>query len=584
MITSPQGPGSMHRVQPALEAFLESPTPRVVALSGDWGIGKTHFWRHFIQSRKAKLFDTSRAYSYVSMFGLETIQGVRDAIFEGALSPTNIGNTPNLRSLVDRSTALLDQPSPPTHRKLFSNIAHRWRRTAARVTELPWLSQFDTVVRAATRLDVYRYLICIDDLERHSKQLSLEDILGLLTVLRDEHSCRILVIHNADALDEQDKEVFSILRDKVFDHEFRFQPTPVESASLVLDPTHPLEAYAASLTERLSITNIRVLKRIKGLLDQLLPLVGDVDPLLQRQVVHSSVLLTCCHYGDQRTLPPLSYMKALNYGAFTGLMTDRKPTPLELVWQSLLRDYEYLNTDSLDSLIIECLESGFPDCDGISGVLASQNRRLEAQQRRALFEDAWHIYHSTFDDNESTLVASMKQAVQIGADDISPENIDSTIRLLRNLGRSEDATAVIEQWVAAQAARHPSGVELRKDEFGSQVADTELLEAIDATNQAPMVMPTYLEVIRRVAERNGWSPSDEAVLANASVDDVRAALVQLRGPELNRCVGAALNFGRTANPSAQGRMIAEVATSALREIGLSTRLNALRVKRFGIDV
>ena len=51
-----------------------------IALTGEWGIGKTHFWNNFYEKNHAK-FKTKK-YAYVSLFGIESLESLK---FEIAL-------------------------------------------------------------------------------------------------------------------------------------------------------------------------------------------------------------------------------------------------------------------------------------------------------------------------------------------------------------------------------------------------------------------------------------------------------------------------------------------------------------------
>ncbi len=55
----------------------------VIAITGSWGIGKTFFWRSFLDKqlsdervyKKDNVFN--RKYAYVSLFGLESLSDLR---------------------------------------------------------------------------------------------------------------------------------------------------------------------------------------------------------------------------------------------------------------------------------------------------------------------------------------------------------------------------------------------------------------------------------------------------------------------------------------------------------------------------
>ena len=49
-----------------------------IALTGDWGIGKTHFWNKFLKENNSKL--NGQKYAYVSLFGVESLNDLKLSI------------------------------------------------------------------------------------------------------------------------------------------------------------------------------------------------------------------------------------------------------------------------------------------------------------------------------------------------------------------------------------------------------------------------------------------------------------------------------------------------------------------------
>src|SRR6266496_1000919 len=76
---------SLTKVQQALTAFLTAAKPQVVALSGKWGRGKSYYWNHFLASSNAEPPAPVKQASYVSLFGIPSIEALRDGVFENAV-------------------------------------------------------------------------------------------------------------------------------------------------------------------------------------------------------------------------------------------------------------------------------------------------------------------------------------------------------------------------------------------------------------------------------------------------------------------------------------------------------------------
>ncbi len=65
-----------------LKRFLSTEDPEVLCITGRWGVGKTYAWRHYLkEAQKAKSVALSK-YSYVSLFGRNSLDDVRTSIVE----------------------------------------------------------------------------------------------------------------------------------------------------------------------------------------------------------------------------------------------------------------------------------------------------------------------------------------------------------------------------------------------------------------------------------------------------------------------------------------------------------------------
>jgi Cdc6-like AAA superfamily ATPase len=74
-------------VRTEIERFLRSPNPEVLCISGAWGVGKTYLWKEVLTSTaKSATKPTLRDYSYVSLFGVDSLEGLRQAIFSNQTS------------------------------------------------------------------------------------------------------------------------------------------------------------------------------------------------------------------------------------------------------------------------------------------------------------------------------------------------------------------------------------------------------------------------------------------------------------------------------------------------------------------
>ena len=65
--------------------FLTHDRPEVLCIRGRWGVGKTYAWRQHLDQARAGGKLTSQDYAYVSLFGLNSLDDLRYAIFENTV-------------------------------------------------------------------------------------------------------------------------------------------------------------------------------------------------------------------------------------------------------------------------------------------------------------------------------------------------------------------------------------------------------------------------------------------------------------------------------------------------------------------
>jgi hypothetical protein len=69
-------------VQAEIERFLRSGEPEVLCITGDWGVGKTFNWQMILDRLRAAKQVTLGRYSYVSLFGIDSLAGFKQSLFE----------------------------------------------------------------------------------------------------------------------------------------------------------------------------------------------------------------------------------------------------------------------------------------------------------------------------------------------------------------------------------------------------------------------------------------------------------------------------------------------------------------------
>ena len=69
--------------------FLSSDEPEVMAIKGEWGVGKTFSWKKFLKDASSEDKISLDRYSYVSLFGINSLEAFKYSIFENVRGRCN---------------------------------------------------------------------------------------------------------------------------------------------------------------------------------------------------------------------------------------------------------------------------------------------------------------------------------------------------------------------------------------------------------------------------------------------------------------------------------------------------------------
>lgn len=175
----------------------------VIAINGEWGIGKTEFWKRFIadkyrteylhQRSSEKQIYLPKPYAYVSLFGVDSLQTLKMQI------ATSLGKYSE-----DKGHTGFNKKINKTLLTLKDSRFSFW---GLNITSPKF---FEEIIFS----QVKNAIICIDDFERLSGSLKTKDIMGLINFLKVENRCQIVLIMHDDQLKDEEYKGY---KEKVFD-------------------------------------------------------------------------------------------------------------------------------------------------------------------------------------------------------------------------------------------------------------------------------------------------------------------------------------------------------------------------------
>lgn len=211
-----------------------------IAITGPWGVGKTFFWKKFIDGCNFK-----KKYVYVSLFGLESLSDLKTHIY----------------SNIENNHSTLEIP--------------RWIRGLPSILKDTRVSQFG--LNASTKIfdslmfnQVKDAVICFDDFERMSKKLDIKDVMGLANQLKLEKNCQIILILDEDRAEDGNKQKYAEYKEKLVDETLIINSVEplIRANSIEVGIDEPLVELMIEFAETLEIHNFRFFQKVLKLYQQ----------------------------------------------------------------------------------------------------------------------------------------------------------------------------------------------------------------------------------------------------------------------------------------------------------------------------
>lgn len=537
-----------------INRFLASADAEVLCVRGLWGVGKTFAWTYYLDAAVKKKSVALSRYSYVSLFGQNSLAEVRSAIVENTVQ---VGDTAGITT------------------SSLAKMAEQGARGLAKVAKhLPQARDYAPLGDRLMFAMLKDQIVCIDDLERAGAGLSKVDVLGLISELKEQKRCKVVLLLNYEELGD-DQEAFDVQIEKVADTVISFDPTPAEAAEIGVDKATKSAAELASHCTLLRITNIRIIKRIERLARRLEIVLAGRDSRVLKQAIHSTALFAYAKYQPS-CAPSLDFIRSFN--DFADLVDNDGPAN-NPEWRALLGEHGFGNVDELDLSILEGVDRGYFDNLALQEKAGAKEVQLQLEDKNSSFSQAWRRYHDSFDDDGDAVLDGMFASFKNSIAAITPLNVDGTARLFKELGRPEQSRELVELYVANRnEGRDFWNVE--EHAFGGHLRDPDVL-ALFAEKYAAMMPEQYDagELLVRISRNRGWNESYVLYLATLSVDDYFTVFKRLHGDDLHRATREALRFRNRGVAGSPEHTIAIRADQALDRIAAESEINARRVQQ-----
>ncbi|WFU84380.1 hypothetical protein QA645_17050 [Bradyrhizobium sp. CIAT3101] len=551
-------------VRSEVERFLRSPDPEVLCITGEWGVGKTYMWQSILDRLRIKREVGLWRYSYVSLFGVGSLDVMRTAIFE------------NMEVLAPQGGAGYEWLVSGG-----SSVLKNSKKLVSVASAIPVVGSYVGKAQPLLFSAIRNQIICVDDLERRSGSLSVKDVFGLVSFLREQRGCKVILLLNQSQVDkdETSKAEFADYFEKVIDVKLVYAPSSTDAVSIAIEGNDGLSSIIREHCERLRIANIRVIKKIERLVRMMEPTLSKLDEEVTRQAVHSIAMFGWCKFDAGAKPPPMDYIRQSSLGRYIDRKNSKEaPSADESRWDTILEEYDWGNLDDFDVALLKFVETSLLDRELIEKAAAEAQLKHRRLKKAVSFEQAWRVYHDSFGENDHEVCIALVRGFKENIDVLSKRNLDEVLSILRELGRAADADALIE--FAESAASNEFWAS--DDPFERDIKDARLLELTTKRREVAKPVFDFEQDLVLSAER--MDEDRRVQVAAAPVEQYQALFEARTGTELRRAVLSALDYRRIINATENMRTIVAKAEAALRAIGRKSKLNELRIQRYGISI
>jgi len=570
---------SLQKIRPIVKQFVAGHGsfggPSVLVIKGQWGVGKTHFWKNLINEEIVAGRLENEGYVYCSLFGLDSLAEVKTRLWSQRknLSRLKKAHDPDsywicrawYQSIYWLSSLWKDR----TNLSDLSRQLRKIRKYGAGIS-----LQIASTIAYPTFIN--NTLVCIDDLDRMSSGVSMQDLLGLVTQLKDEHDCKVCLILNEDSMEEEEAKTFRNHGEKGVDIKIEFEPSAEESFDLAVSSTNTHYDVLKESCLQLEVVNIRIISRIRDAAERLCPYLEERSLQTIRESLRVLVLLTWAYYD--KGAPAFEKIHPIN-PVLLALRAKNDLSKEDEELSNLLQDYHYHRSVELHKAIKFAVKKGFYDDSEIEEALDKLDQEATVDAGRREYSRAWNIYRNSFELNAEEFCDALLATARENIANLKPAEFSEATSMLHSLGRGDDADQLVDDYVSHHSAeRGPDGFREFTRMVRHESLDPYLEEKIENAKADKRSDTSMKGCLKRVVVNDSTLGQDVETIATCSVDDYYDHFKTATGDFLRQSIRWCLMFRELPNPSPEEAQISSNAEEALKKIGQESPLNRLRVE------
>lgn len=546
------------KAQEIIKKFIATQNPvRVLALKGSWGVGKTHLVKSILSKE-------NKDYHYASVFGVSTVEELRIQLWS------------NLKVLNDGQIRKNNKFYPGQIRRFF--LRKDGSEDLEKMIEaIPVIGSVggaltSSALRLASHVIINNALkgklICIDDLERKSRKLPLDELLGFIENLAEELGCKVVILLNEERILEfdEDRDNLKSYREKVIDFEIELSPTVFENFQIAFGDSDPDENLILNYftKNQIQANNIRVLSKLKYFLDELRPKIEGFLPLVRKEIIENVIFIVLAKLDRSF---PVKLDELLGLGSWQEVLKSGDKKGQDLYLNAL--KWGFLES-GISREVIQLIETSVCDMNAFIFAAQEMNEREVGKAIRERFIETCRPFWESFASSEQELRDNIIQFL----DDLNLSLSANEIGQIEEVARSIelDVSEYKKVWINNRI-KGASSIQALESLRSIASEYPELMAELESRSDNLRNGLSITQVLLNSLKSRSWSPEDADYLNACTVEEYKTWL-QERHEDKMAMLEQALKIGDAKN-----------IREAIKELAATNKLNAFRAKRLlGIDV
>lgn len=410
----------MEHIKQCIIDFLENDNLKVLAITGDWGVGKTYLWQKGVYEKFTIQQDF---YSYVSLFNVETISELKTKLYY-KLTPTKKENS---RKYV------------PNHIELTN--------------------QTKNIIQQLQKIEINNYLICFDDIERKSDRLDLRTFLGYVSELKEfnDSNNKILIIFNYNEMNFEDKKTLDKYKEKIIDLEIIYKPKTNRNLEILLAHkekfsfTSDEEWFSLFVGQLLKIelTNIRLLLFICRNIDHLKNILAknnyNIHNETIKNIVNSIIFFNIIKYKKSDDNEALDLNDIRELMTKSHRLNDDEYRKKSSIFDSYKSKYYFSNFSNYHLEILSYIDNGY--IENIENFLQHFFKFNQQIKRINFYNTIDHLKFkksANFLLTQSEYISTIKNTVIENISELDLKDLRIPIEMLNEINQNNDTTEILD--------------------------------------------------------------------------------------------------------------------------------------------